>query len=91
MNDGNTYSSHALAFSEMDRLTALNQPFRLAFRKANGDMKLIEKALLRKQTPTAKDIQARYKFNYFDVLNDQLGSAYIPLLLSVNDTKIILK
>lgn len=82
------YSTHEQAFSDMSNHTKLNQPFKLMFRKENGDIKIIPKALLRKQTPTSKDKNGAYKFNYIDVVNDNMGSAYIPMLMAVNDKEI---
>lgn len=83
-----SYSTHEQAFSDMNNHTKVNEPFKLSFRKDNGQIKIVSKALLRKQTPTNQDKNGAYKFNYIDVVNDNMGSAYIPLLLSVNDKEI---
>ncbi|WP_156133241.1 hypothetical protein [Lacinutrix sp. Hel_I_90] len=72
----------------MHRLTELNTPFKLSYRRVNGTIRIVPSALLRKQTPKHKDAMAPYKFNYIDQQNDQLGTAYIPLLIAVNDKQI---
>lgn len=82
------YTSYADMFRDMHDLTSINEPFKLVFRKVDGSIKIIPKTIIRKQTPKGKDQNASYKFNYIDVVNDQCGTAYIPLLLSVNDKQI---
>jgi len=82
------YNSYEGAFSEMIELTMTETPFKVAFVKVDGSVKIISKALLRKQTPTSKDINGAYKFNLVDTVNNNYVTAYIPLLTSVNDKQI---
>ena len=91
MLDTPIYTNYSAAFSDMQRLTQLNTPFKLVYRRVDGSLNIVVRALLRKQTPKHKDSKASYKFNYIDQQNDQLGTAYIPLLLSVNDKQIRLQ
>lgn len=88
MLDLNHYHNHADAFNDMHRLTALNEPFKLTYRRVDGSVDIIPETLLRKQTPTSKDRNGAYKFNYIDKQDDRLGTAYIPLLMAVNDKKV---
>ena len=90
MLKNNNFSNYSEAFSVMHRLTEVNEPFKLTFVKSDGSIKVVASAILRKQTPKSKDSNGPYKFNYIDTINDNYGSAYIPMLLSVNDRKIIL-
>ncbi|MFC0605894.1 hypothetical protein [Winogradskyella pulchriflava] len=85
------YTSYSEAINEMIRLTELSTPFKLKFIKTNGTIKLIHKALLRKQTPTTQDANGSYKLNYIDQADDNLGNCYIPLITEVNDRKIIIE
>lgn len=92
MDKSTVYNNYQEAFNDMHHHTELNEPFKLTFRKASdASIKIIPKTLLRKQTPTANDKNGAFKFNYIDVINDECGSAYIPLLLAVNDKQIKLK
>lgn len=84
------YNNYSDAFKEMQRLTSLNKPFKLVFKKLNGNTKIVPHALLRKQTHSSNDTMSAYKFNYVDMDKDDYKSAYIPLLLSVNDIKVVL-
>lgn len=86
-----TYISYEHAFNDMKNSTVLNQPFKMVFIKENGSKKVVAKALIRKQTPTSNDEYGAYKFNYIDVVNDTMGSAYIPSLVSINDKEIRIK
>ena len=85
------YTNYRDAFSDMQMHTELGTPFKLTYRRVDGSLNIVTKALLRKQTPKHKDSKASYKFNYIDQQNDQLGAAYIPLLLAVNDKQIRLQ
>ncbi|TXE18626.1 hypothetical protein ES692_06165 [Psychroserpens burtonensis] len=84
------YSTYESAFNDMLELTKANAPFKLAFVKQCGAIKIIAKALLRKQTPSSKDKNGSYKFNLIDTVNDNYVTAYIPLIQSVNDKTIVL-
>jgi len=89
---GNTiYTSHEQAFNDMLSFTKANESFKITFRKVNGDIKVVPKTLLRKQSPSSVDSNGAYKFNYIDQSNDTMGNAYIPLLMAVNDKQIIIK
>mgnify|MGYP006909076382 CR=1 FL=1 len=89
--DNKVFNSHEEAFKAMHQLTANNKPFKLVFKKIDATIKIVPKALLRKRTHSSTDSNSAYKFNYLDVDKDECKSAYIPLLLSVNDKKIVLK
>ncbi|QQV89945.1 hypothetical protein M1M27_gp01 [Cellulophaga phage Ingeline_1] len=84
------YTEYQTPITLMRNLTRLNQPFRLEFRKVDGSRRIIQKALLRKQSLSTTDKRSAYKLNYINSQSEQMGSCYIPLLISVNDQKIIL-
>lgn len=85
------YSSYEQAFDYMVQMTKNNNPFKVSFVKENGEVKIIPKALLRKSTPSSADKNAQFKFNLIDTVNSNYATAYIPLLLSVNDKRIVLQ
>ena len=87
----NNYSNYQDAVNEMQRLTELNSHFALKFIKSSGETRIVNKALLRKQTPSSKDANGQYKLNYIDVTEDALGSCYIPLICSLNNKNIIIQ
>lgn len=91
MNSTETYKNYPDAFSYMQACTKSNIPFKMMFKKDSGETKIVSKTLLRKQTPSSSDSMGSYKLNYIDVENDRLGCCYIPLIMAVNDIKIILK
>lgn len=90
MNQGAHYSDYAQPISHMKELTARNTPFKVVFRKKDGSLRMIYRALLRKQSIGAGDKTSAYKIQLLDLDQDEPKSAYIPLLISVNDKKIIL-
>ncbi|UOY07714.1 hypothetical protein L0P88_03985 [Muricauda sp. SCSIO 64092] len=90
MNQGDHYSDYAQPISQMRAWTANNTPFKVVFRKKDGSMRLVNRALLRKQSIGANDRTSAYKIQLLDLDQDKPRSAYIPLLISVNDKKIIL-
>ncbi|MEX0275709.1 MAG: hypothetical protein AB3N16_15160 [Flavobacteriaceae bacterium] len=53
-------------------------------------MRIIQSALLRKQSKSQYDANSRYKLQFIDTVNEQMGSCFIPLLLAVNDKRIVL-
>jgi hypothetical protein len=87
----NIYSNYQEVVHEMQRLTELNTPFSFSFVKSNGSMRVVNKALLRKQTPSSKDSKGQHKLNYIDVTEDTHGNCYIPLLCSLNNKNIVIQ
>lgn len=90
MSNKETYNSYGAAFDEIKRLALLQESFKLTHVRTDGSIKIVSQCLLRKQTPSMKDKNGAYKFNYIDKQNDEYGTAFIPLLLSVNDKPIII-
>ena len=86
----NNYNNYAKAFDDMLNATSLNEPFKLSHRRIDGTIKVVHKALLRKQTDSRIDSMGSYKINYIDVTNNEMGTCYIPLILSINNKQIIL-
>lgn len=85
------YKDHERPITLMRKLTAEGVPFKLEFRrKRDGKRRIVHRTLLRPQSLGKHDRNSRYKLQYIDVDNEQMGSVYIPLILSVNDKKIIL-
>ncbi|WP_422105584.1 hypothetical protein [Winogradskyella sp.] len=87
----NTYSNYQQIVGEMQRLTEANEPFTIKHIKIDGSIRIVNKALLRKQTPKSKDSKAQYKLNYIDTQQDVCGACYIPLLCSLNNKKVIIQ
>lgn len=85
-----TYHDYEAPITEMQRLSSINQPFKLEFRKADGSRRIILKALLRGQAHAKHDANGPYKLQFIDTNNDQMGSCFIPLILALNDKKIVL-
>lgn len=87
----NPFDSYQSAFDLMHGQTEANIPFKLKFIKADGSIAIINKCLLRKQTPSSKDSLSEFKMNYLDIADDTYGSCYIPLLLEVENRKIVIE
>ena len=85
------YTDYQQPITEMRKLTALNTPFRMQFKKLDGSNKTIERALLRKQSLSDKDKNSAYKLQYLDTIHDTLGSCFIPLLTALNGKKIVIQ
>ena len=90
MGHTTVYKDYAEPIKLMKVHTSEGIPFKLEFRKKNGERRLIANALLRKQSLGEHDSKSQYKIQYYDLDNESPGSCYIPLILAVNDKKIIL-
>lgn len=90
MSEVAPYKDFQDPITEMRRLTEQGIAFRLEFRKKNGERRIIDRALLRPQSIGKYDRNSAYKLQFIDQVNDTLGSCFIPLILSLNERKIIL-
>ena len=85
------WNNYQDAFNEMQSLTEQNLHFKLKFTKADGSLNVVGRCLLRKQTPKAKDSMSEFKLNYIDKSDNTYGTCYIPLILEINDRKIVIQ
>ena len=90
MDNQGHYSDYAEPITLMKELTLRGEPFKISFRKKNGEPRVIHRALIRKQPLSKDDQRSAYKIQLIDKDRDELRSAYIPLILAVNDKPIIL-
>lgn len=76
------------AFKRMRELTAAGASFKLEFMKLNGELKVVNKAVLR--AGYEKEFSARGKFliAYEDLDTEQMRQFHRSLLLKLNDIKI---
>ena len=90
MDNQGHYSDYAEPITLMKELTLRGGTFKISFRKKNGKPRVIHRAQIRKQPRTKDDNLSAYKIQLIDKDREELRSAYIPLILAVNDKPIIL-
>lgn len=91
MGNQEVYKDHERPITLMRQLTVQGIPFKLEFRrKRDGKRRVVHRALLRPQSLGTVDRNSKYKLQFIDRDTDQMGSVFIPLILSVNDKKIVL-
>lgn len=90
MSNDNHYDNYADPITEMRRLSAIGQPFKLRFVKKNGQERIIRQAILRKQSLSRDDTRSAYKLQGIDQEHEAMFSCYIPLIKAFNDKPIIL-
>jgi hypothetical protein len=90
VDEQNPYTDYQFPIGEMQRMSAIGQPFQIEFRKRDGSKRIIKKAILRGQSQVENDRNGPYKIQFFDTQNEQMGSCFIPLITALNDRKIII-
>lgn len=84
------YKDYAVPITQMKEITKRGGTFKIVFRRKDGKLRIIHRAILRKQSLGDTDSRSAYKIQLLNMDSMEARSAYIPLIVSLNDKPIIL-